>query len=565
MENTKDNIISYLENALIGFVVCEYDEEKVAFTPIYHNEGLGRILGYKSEEMDKYIKNIRYCVIPEDIPAFDQSLQECLRADGDINIEVRTITGKGEMRWLYIRANLYSRIKTKSVIVAAVMDVTEKKNGDEELRAQAERMHLIDTVEKESIFDYNVKADTLLLKYVDENKTEREEYVPDYVQKFNPTMYNPKDVEPFLTCLTKLIKGAYSEEIKVRSKRIAGEYREYNMMLTSIVGPEGYVTRIVGRFYDTSKKDEETKKEAVASSKEYAISDDLPIREGAMRILYDEMATNESWLKVFDMIILKMGWQMIGVFPPCKDEAKTNFMLHKREGINFEFEDDKAVKRAAAVFEDLFRTVKSTTSISEREATVYSHTLTQFMADYDFERIIYYPFSKGDEYLGCLVMFNPVYETEKFDNDYFVKKQRMANQIFSLIDTLKIQLDNTVYEPREMMIRLMMLDTMSQYVYLVDYDTKKIVFANSRVFEKADVLKMGTDCFEALQEGASGACEDCLIAKMDPNNQYQVETADTFNYNLRTWVKMSVTWFVANDKHRICMLAGTDISDYFVN
>ncbi|MBP5298561.1 MAG: PAS domain-containing protein, partial [Lachnospiraceae bacterium] len=152
MDNYQENIVSYIENLITGVCAFELKEGSYNLTCVYANEGLSRMLGYSQKDIDKYVKNIRYCILPEDIPVFDQGIRECLKADGAVNTEFRTITGKGELRWLYTRSNLYSKVGDTYTIIATVIDVTEKKTGDEELRAQAARMHLIDTVEKESIF-----------------------------------------------------------------------------------------------------------------------------------------------------------------------------------------------------------------------------------------------------------------------------------------------------------------------------------------------------------------------------------------------------------------------------
>ena len=43
------------------------------------------------------------------------------------------------------------------------------------------------------------------------------------------------------------------ENISIKNSRFSGDFKEYDLTLSSIVGLEGYVTRIVGRFIDKDK------------------------------------------------------------------------------------------------------------------------------------------------------------------------------------------------------------------------------------------------------------------------------------------------------------------------
>ncbi|MBO4809514.1 MAG: PAS domain-containing protein, partial [Lachnospiraceae bacterium] len=476
MDNYQENIVSYIENLITGVIAFELKEGSYNLTCVYANEGLSRMLGYSKKDIDKYVKNIRYCILPEDIPVFDQGIRECLKADGAVNTEFRTITGKGELRWLYTRCNLYSKVGDTYTIIATVIDVTEKKTGDEELRAQAARMHLIDTVEKESIFDYNVKSDVLDLKYIDEDQREKEIIIPDYVAKFDSSYFASGEVEKYLACFNKLMTGPINENIVIKSKRFSKDFKEYDLTLSSIVGLEGYVTRIVGRFIDKDKLKEDNES---SDKKLFVDYEGLSLRESAMKTLYDGMLSKDSWDRVYNMLLTKSGCSFGGIFPDVNSLSESNdITMFTIPGYEYTFEDDKAKRRAAAEFEDLFKNVKNFAEISDQQATGYSYSLSQFMTDNGFEKIIYYPFVKEGKYVGCIVLFNPV-------NDEEIDTLELK-QLISLIDTCTIQITLSDFDTREMMIKLLMLEFMDQYIYLVDYESKRLLFANKKVFDRSD-------------------------------------------------------------------------------
>ncbi|MBR4993185.1 MAG: PAS domain-containing protein [Lachnospiraceae bacterium] len=555
MEHKDENIVSYIENLITGVCAFELKEGSYSLTPIYYNEGLSRMLGYSSKEIDKYVRNIRYCILPEDIPVFDQGIVECLKADGPVDTEFRTITGKGELRWLYTRCNLYSKTGDTYVIISTVVDVTEKKTADEELREQAARMHLIDTVDKESVFDYNVKSDVLRLNFVDNDGVEKEIIIPDYVAKFDPGHFGEGDVEKYLTSFHKLMNAPTGDTINLKNDRFTGTQREYELTLSSIVGLEGYVTRIVGRFIDAEKLKNVEENKPQTSIRDTIASTGQTLREIAMRTLYDGMMTEGSWEKVYDMLLRSGRSKFGGFFPVMPDgNDEPDIYIFKDDDSTFSFEDKKAKRRATAQFEDLFKNVKNITVISSIQAAGYSHSLQQFMDDNDFEKLIYYPFQKDNEYAGCIVLFNPI-QDDSFNLDEL-------RQLMSFVDTCKIQTNLSDFTSREMMIKLLMLELMDQYIYLIDFDTKRLIYANKKVLDRADDLKVGTSCFTSLMEGYTEECTNCIVSKLDPNDPHSTHTQDIFNYSLRTWIKSTAGWFMPEEK--ICMLTGTDISDYFI-
>lgn len=563
MAVNQENILSYVENLITGICAFEMKEGSFNMTCVYSNEGLCRMLGYDRAEIDKYIKNIRYCVLPEDIPVFDQGLRDCLKADDAVDTMFRTITGKGELRWLYTRCNLYSKTGDTYLIVATVIDVTERKNAEEELKAQAAKMHLIDYDKSESVFDYNVKSDVLVLTYTDDDFAEKEIIIPDYIAKFDPSTIYPKDVEKYLTVFNKLMSGPLSESLRIKSNRFSSNYCDYEITLSSIVGLEGYVTRIVGRFINLDRQDNETNNKT--SQEEISRQINMSIRDISMDYLREGMMSDKAWEDSFNCMLKRMRWSFAFLVPSVEDAgASPNIKYYAQEGHEFTFDGDRNARLATAEFEDLFKNVKSLTTIKENEAAGYSHSLQQFMIDNDFSKIVYYPFVKEDKYCGAFVIANPLYEEGDLEYEFLDTQRKEVIQMLNFVDSCKFQIEGDPLETRELMIKLIMLDDMDQYIYLIDYDSHRLLFINKKVMERSGEIKLGNCCFCTMMEGRLEECPDCIFAKLDPGDIHSVVSGEIFNYGLRTWLKASASWFSLGKKQRICMITGTDISDYFI-
>ena len=181
-----------------------------------------------------------------------------LKDDGVVDTEFRTVTGSGNLRWLHVRGNLYAREGRKYTIVSVIEDITERKSVEEELQRQAERLHILSQAEGEKIIDYNAKTDVMIIRTNDEYGMAQDEIHSRYMQRFNAAMIYKEDVAYYKAVLESLLKSPKHDTIEFRIKRFDEDYTWYQANLTSLLGAEGYVTRIVGRMIniDDRKKKE---------------------------------------------------------------------------------------------------------------------------------------------------------------------------------------------------------------------------------------------------------------------------------------------------------------------
>lgn len=251
-----ENFGSMIDNIIAGICFFEYEDGEMK--PIFINEGFFRMLGYSRVEGMKYLERVELSIIPDDLPTYRQAIRDVLKDDGVVDTEFRTVTGSGNLRWLHVRGNLYAREGRKYTIVSVIEDITERKSVEEELQRQAERLHILSQAEGEKIIDYNAKTDVMIIRTNDEYGMAQDEIHSRYMQRFNAATIYKEDVAYYKAVLESLLKSPKHDTIEFRIKRFDEDYTWYQANLTSLLGAEGYVTRIVGRMIniDDRKKKE---------------------------------------------------------------------------------------------------------------------------------------------------------------------------------------------------------------------------------------------------------------------------------------------------------------------
>ena len=242
-----DSFETIVENILGGIGMFEVDKNG-KMKALYLNNGFYRMIGYSRAEAERYLKNIMANIIVEDRQTLEQGIADVLKDDGWVEVEFRAVTKDGGLRWYQVRANLYARHEDRSIFTAILLDATERKSMEEELTMQAERLNLISQVEGEHIFDYNAKTDILVIKSVNREIQTQDLILNDFFQKKHYENVFEEDRELLNEVFKNALKTAIRDTAEVRIQIEDADYRWYRLVFSSIVGNEGYVTRIVGRL-----------------------------------------------------------------------------------------------------------------------------------------------------------------------------------------------------------------------------------------------------------------------------------------------------------------------------
>lgn len=258
----QEQLTSIVENIISG--VCVFSlTEKRELIPVYLNEGFYRMMGYSHAELEKMIKNIRRVIIPNDMPVFEQGIDDILKDDGAIEFEFRTVTSSGNIRWLQVRGNLYGKLDGYPILAGVIIDATERKSIEEELSLQAERLSILSESTKEMLMDYNSRTDVMNFRMNGKAYQNGEVVIKDFVESSVIKNYvHPDDFDFVNEILHAARLRAMSDQIDFRCRQFEDKdsdaYHWYRANITSVCGADGYVSRIVGRIINI---DEEKKKE----------------------------------------------------------------------------------------------------------------------------------------------------------------------------------------------------------------------------------------------------------------------------------------------------------------
>ena len=255
-----ESLTSIIESIITGVCIFALTDDR-KLLPVYLNEGLYRMLGYSHKELDRMLKDVRLNIIPDDLPLFEEGLDDILNDDGAVDFEFRTVTGDGSIRWLQIRANLYGKMEGYPLLAGIVVDCTERKSAEEELALQQERLNILHESIREHYVDYNSRTDVLNLKIDNSVYKRKEIIVKDFMESFDFKVVYPDDIEVLKGIIDAARKTPMTDTLDFRCSFLEGDnsdFQWYRATLSSVRGADGYVSRIVGRIVniDSEKKKE---------------------------------------------------------------------------------------------------------------------------------------------------------------------------------------------------------------------------------------------------------------------------------------------------------------------
>ena len=301
-ESTLEQIV---ESIITGVAIFAVDENR-KLIPVYMNEGLYRMLSYSHKELERMLVDIRRSIIPDDLPQFEEGLDEVLSDNGAVDYEFRTVTGDGNIRWIHIRANLYGKVDGYPLIAGVILDCTERKRTEEELALQNERLNILSESVKEHFVDLNLRTDVLNIRLGNKIFNKGEIILKDFLSKREMPSVHPEDIEKVFAVIESASKRNLNDSFDFRSSYFEGDeqYHWYRATISSVRGVDGYVSRIVGRL---SNADEAKKRELELQRR--ADKDALTglYNKGtAMELVKEAIITNSNEGKLAAMIMIDL-------------------------------------------------------------------------------------------------------------------------------------------------------------------------------------------------------------------------------------------------------------------
>ena len=247
----QDFINSIVNYFIGGICVFDIDSKDRKIKPLYMNDGLYRMLGGNKDSIDNIFKDLRISIIPDDMPVFEQGITDILADDGAAEFEFRIVNFDGSLMWIRFHGNLYSREGSSNIVSAVLLDCTEQKTIEEELKRQSDYMHLL--MDTDITFDFNCRTDVCIYRFTQTDALEHDSVIKGYHDKLPSLGIHKDDIAAYTEILESAMAHPHRDSLEFRSVGLINpddDYRWYRADVVSILGKEGYVSHVIGHIVD---------------------------------------------------------------------------------------------------------------------------------------------------------------------------------------------------------------------------------------------------------------------------------------------------------------------------
>ncbi len=235
------------ESVPCGLVLYEVDGAN--FKIIRANKEYYRLFGYESESEHPGAGG-QFFKRPESESYRGDAVQTLHEGKAFVS-ECRYKLPDGSFSWMSLRLSSLGKNKSGNNLVSGVfVDINERKKNEAELIKQAEKMRLLSENTNEIFFEYDVKADRLMLTNCFNRYAEGSNIVDHYVSEKKYEKYtHPDDVQEALKVIKESMHSPQKNSIQMRTKAFDKEYSWYKLPFVSVADESGSVSNIYGRIY----------------------------------------------------------------------------------------------------------------------------------------------------------------------------------------------------------------------------------------------------------------------------------------------------------------------------
>lgn len=238
-----------LRNLVGGVQKCRNDKW---FTLLYLSESFTQLLGYTPGEVAGQFGN-RYLdmIYPVDREEVVRQTREQLCAGNSVELEYRVLTRDGGVVWVLDKGRLVMDENGEEYLYTVLVDVTQSKRAQEELRLTLERHKIILDQTNDIIFEWDIARDQLLYS---SNWAKKFGYVPvqELVSRRIPqaSHLHPEDIPNFMGLMRSVSSGVAYAETEFRVAKSDGRYIWCRIRATTQFDAGGKPIKAVGVILD---------------------------------------------------------------------------------------------------------------------------------------------------------------------------------------------------------------------------------------------------------------------------------------------------------------------------
>ncbi len=258
-QEMNEQIAIFVNNIVGGICLIKINRNTYNYRFEFINDGFSRMLGISKKETELLLKNADKAILPEDLDKVRYGLRDILADNGSIEFEFRYVTMQGGLAWMKLRGNLFDRKGDECTIACIILDCTDEKNVEHELKTQNELMNTL--IDSTISFDFNVRTDVCVIKLNTNEQIQKEYIVDKYLENVDSSGIHPDDRKQFLDTIKSAMKKIRKDSLEYRAvpyQTNSEDYKWYKCNVMSVAGQDGYITHVLGLVSDiNSKKVEE--------------------------------------------------------------------------------------------------------------------------------------------------------------------------------------------------------------------------------------------------------------------------------------------------------------------
>ena len=222
------------------------------FTMLQINDGLENLLGYEAGEIrEKFHGHYLEIIYPPDREEVLTQTKKQLSSGNAVELEYRVSAKDGQIIWVLDKSHLVTGKDGKEHIFRTLINITQSKQAQEDLRLTLERHKIIMEQSNDIIFEWDMKRDKMLYS---SNWEERFGYVPVMEEASDRLLtqshIHPQDLQMVEGLLNKMGGSMPYGQIEFRLADKNGRYRWYKVKATAQFDRTGKAFKAVGIMTD---------------------------------------------------------------------------------------------------------------------------------------------------------------------------------------------------------------------------------------------------------------------------------------------------------------------------
>lgn len=256
MEEKLHRLDRTMEKLPIGCAVIRGAEH---WELINGNAEFYQIIGYTKEEIQVLPNDFVDAVYREDREKLQEAMKDLVHTDKIGECEIRICGREGNIQWVALSIRMFYYQGRTPYFLVSCWDIHVRKKIEEELYLQTERYKLVEKINQEFPFEYDVEKKTIFISS-SSNIMIADRGGKDFFVSIKALeeIINREDYQEFFGMIERASReeeeGMLEYRVNVADAGLKPEYAWHRTIYKSIPGENGEILRILGRTEDVTRE-----------------------------------------------------------------------------------------------------------------------------------------------------------------------------------------------------------------------------------------------------------------------------------------------------------------------